>query len=202
LDFTSTPPKLENGKDWNFQSWHYKALKCSLAKNPEKIPISFWDWRLNTKPKGNATCDLDFLCKTKNNEYIGIEATEIYYLDESKNKNKDVFEHFQRLLKLRKGQNKGFNLKQLKAQMDFIKLFHGRMFMLFHEFIKDQGSYKLREDKSMLLEINQTNYNCIERIVNNNENHPEKTYSTNPMDILKKEFHFIPIQKIFDRFID
>lgn len=196
IDFTCSPPQLDYGKVWDYHKWHQQALNCELAQSPTTVPTSFWNWRLQTRPQGNATCDLDFMCKTVDGKYIGIEATEIYYVDQSSDRNTDVFEHFQRLFRLRKGKTGGFNLRQLKAQMDFVSLFDGRMFMLFHQILKDQNSYSLREDKCLLLELNEESYHGIEHIVN------RSTDTENIMENLKKQIHFAPIQNIFDRFVE
>jgi hypothetical protein len=210
IDFTNGSPTLNNGEPWEYQSWHIDALNCDLLKEPSTEPISFWDWRLQTRPQGNATCDLDFMCKTIENKYIGIEATEIYYVDISSNVNQDVFEHFQRLLKLRKGSSPGFNLKQLKAQNNFVQIFGGRMFMLFHQILKDQQPYRLREDKCLLLEIDDENYRRIETIVSQSAfevHEPAANYTAsrleeNPMQGIKRDIRFASLEKIIDRFVD
>ncbi len=210
IDFTNGSPALDDGKLWDYRSWHRDALRCHLKNNPRTEPASFWNWRLQTCPQGNATCDLDFLCRTVEKEYIGIEATEIYYVDRSSNVDQDVFEHFQRLFKLRKGNNRpGFNLRQLKAQKKFIEFFCGRMFMLFHQIFKDQQPYRLREDKCLLLEIDDENYKRIESIVrptyaehmspaNRSASLPEQK----SMHGLKSAIHFVSLAKILDRFVD
>jgi len=175
-----------------------------------KEPTSFWDWRLQTRPQGNATCDLDFLCRTVKAEYIGIEATEIYYVDKSSNVNQDVFEHFQRLLRLRKGSTHGFNMKQLRAQRNFVAVFGGRMFILFHQILKDQKPYRLREDKCLLLEVNDANYKRIESIVvqpTYSVHESQATYFTgqteeDPMIALKQDVRFVSLAAILDRFVD
>lgn len=210
IDFTGSHPTLENGEPWDYRSWHIHALSCVLLNEPTGVPGSFWDWRLNTRPQGNATCDLDFLCKTKEGEYIGIEATEIYYVETSSNFNRDVYEHFQRLLKLRRGSNPGFNLRQLQAQKNFVQIFGGRMFMLFHQILKDNEPYRLREDKCLLLEINDLNYQRIESIVSQSSYavyEPPTSYSADdtheePMQGIKRNIRFVSLRDILDRFVD
>ena len=210
IDFTSGTPTLDNGQLWDYKSWHRDALRCNLSSDPRTEPTSFWDWRLQTRPQGNATCDLDFFCKTVDKEFIGIEATEIYYVDSSADINQDVFEHFQRLLKLRKGNSHGFNLRQLRAQKKFVRLFKGRLFMLFHQILTDQQPYRLREDKCLLLEINDSNYKRIESIVaqpTNSVHESQATYFTgrteeDPMVALKQGVLFASLDRILDRFLD
>lgn len=197
IDFTGNEPVLDDGSPWDYYNWHKEALGCELQSSPKATPESFWDWRLQTRPKGNATCDLDFLAKTVKGEYIGIEATEIYYVDESSNINQDVFEHFQRLLRLRRGNRPGFNTKQLKAQKQFVEKRGGRMFMLFHQILKNQTPYKLRDDRCLLLEITDSNLNRIESIINyTNYNQAD------PMDGIKQEVHFASLKGVLDRFLD
>lgn len=209
IDFTTSPPTLGNGKAWDYQTWHERALACMLSNRPEEAPASFWDWRLKTKPQGNATCDLDFFCKTVDGEYIGIEATEIYYVDPSPDPNRDVYEHLQRLLTLRKGENPGFNLKQLKAQMNFVRRFQGRLFMLFHQILKRRHPYRLRDDKCLLLEINDESYEAIEFIVSQagtlsheavRDPHA-KPACEGSIQRLKRNIHFVPLCRILDRFV-
>lgn len=210
IDFTTEVPTLENGEPWDYRSWHKSALGCDLMSEPREKPKSFWDWRLKTRPQGNATCDLDFFCKTVKNEYIGIEATEIYYVDTSPNPDQDVFEHVQRLLRLRKGNSQGFNLKQLKAQKNFVHLFGGRLFLLFHKIFKEQQPYRLREDKCLLLEVDDENYNAIESLIHKPSNEMPKPpvrcdigqNKEDPIEKIKRNIRFVSLQKIFDRFVD
>lgn len=210
IDFTTDFPTLENGDPWDYLSWHKSALGCDLMSEPRETPESFWDWRLKTRPQGNATCDLDFFCKTVESEYIGIEATEIYYVDTSPNPNQDVFEHFQRLLRLRKGNSNGFNLRQLKAQKSFVHIFGGRLFLLFHQILKEQQPYRLREDKCLLLEVDDENYKTIESIIHQSSNEVRKPAvgyeigynNQDPIKKIKENIRFVSLQKILDRFVD
>ena len=206
IDFTDCPPKLDDGKEWDFLEWHIDALGCDLKNSPQKPPGSFHDWRLQTKPQGNLACDLDLLCTTNDNGYIGIEATEIYHLEESNDRSKDCYKHFVRLLTLRKS---GFNLLQLKAIMNFMAILDGRAFILLHQFVDNSQNnnhhYRLREDRSMLIELDQTNYHQIERIVKEDRNMVREPGSApsdeDPMVLLKPKFTFLPLNKIFDRFV-
>ncbi|MDR5897678.1 hypothetical protein QC823_01530 [Halomonas vilamensis] len=211
IDFTTDLPTLESGELWDYRVWHKKALGCVLKNEPTEQPISFWDWREKTEPQGNATCDLDFFCKTVEGEYIGIEATEIYYVETSHQKNKDSLEHLQRLLTKRKGNSNrpGFNLRQLQAQKKFVQIFEGRMFMLFHQILKAQEPYCIREDKCLLLEINDENHNAIKSIVDPSSVELNKSAVSchieyapeNPIHRIKESLLRVSLQKIFDRFM-
>jgi hypothetical protein len=61
IDFTQGSPKTETGDEWNYKEWYIDALGGRLQKQCQKTPVSFWDWRTQTWPQGNLTCDLDFL---------------------------------------------------------------------------------------------------------------------------------------------
>lgn len=208
LDFTKGAPVLDSGELWDYERWHIKALNCSLSNNPKTEPKSFWDWRIQTRPKGNATCDLDFLCETIDSEYIGIEATEIYFIEESSDVSVDVVEHLHRLFKLRKGAGGGFNFRQLKAQKTFVDMLGGRMYILFHRILKDKKPYTIQEDKCLLLEVNTDNYNKIESIVNESviaAKEVQATYASdseykNTADALYEKSHRVSLPKVFQRF--
>ena len=58
IDFTFDIPKLPNGVDWDYERWHIDTLNCKLQNSPRFVPSSFWNWRLQTRPQGNLTCDL------------------------------------------------------------------------------------------------------------------------------------------------
>lgn len=214
IDFTVDGPVLDNGQLWDYKTWHIEALNCNLSYQPKSEPKSFWDWRIQTEPRGNATCDLDFLCKTSVSEYIGIEATEIYFIEKSIDKNKDVVTHLNNLFKLRKsssrGSGKGFNLKQLKAQKSFMDMLGGRLYMLFHKIVKDQNPYIIQEDKCLLLEVNSESYTEIERIVEGSNVEAKETHAdyanelkyNNSAEILYNKIYRVSLPKVFHRFTD
>jgi hypothetical protein len=198
IDFTCSPPELSDGSNWDFKTWHIKALQCGLANAPTKTPASFWGWRLDTRPQGNATCDLDFLGCTKDDKLIGIEATEIYFIDESKDNNKDVYEHFQRLFRFRKGG--GFNIKQLQAQFNFMQGVEGRLFLAIHQIIKTATPYTLRDDKILLLEIDLEQIGSLKTIINSSDNAAGAKQRQEAMDKLKSKMHFGSMAQLMDRF--
>ena len=199
IDFTCSPPMLSNGTNWDFRTWHKSALSCQLASSPSKIPESFWGWRLDTRPKGNATCDLDFLGHTKDGKLIGIEATEIYFIDESSNINQDVYEHFQRLLRFRKGG--GFNIKQLWAQLKFVQAVEGRLFLAIHQIIKTTQPFTLKDDKILLLEIEEKQLDLIKIIIDSSNNADGLKQRQGTMEKLKPNMHFSSMEKLMERFI-
>ena len=175
IDFTTNEPSLENGQRWDYETWYETALGGSLQKACNQKPSSFWNWRTQSCPQGNLTCDLDFLFfKKSNNTYYGFEATEIYYVDQSSNRNQDIYEHFERLLKLRKGNMNGFNTLQLKAQLNLLSQLEGGLGLILHQIVKEDSQpiemnqvrdmsasytttsmpqFKLRDDKVVTLKI-------------------------------------------------
>lgn len=187
INFTVVPPILEDGNEWDFNNWYNHALNCTLSRDCTRTPVSFWDWRSQTWPQDNLTCDLDFLYLNSMGKYIGIEATEIYCVDENKDCKLDVFEHFKRLFLYRKGNTGGFNIDQLKAQKNLLASRNGKLYMLFHQFIEKGGKYILREDRVLLIEINDSNILEIENLIKN------KKLS----DALKREISFNSIDTVF-----
>jgi hypothetical protein len=166
IDFTTKKPTMPDGSEWNFREWHKIALGgCPLTKQCEKTPASFWEWRLQTIPQGNLACDLDFLYK-KGDKVFGIEATEIYYIDECpENPDSDVYEHFIRLLRLRKGGTGGFNIMQLRVQYNLLQRLGGKLLFLLHKFDKTRNPYELRTDKVSIIEITDEVLRQIETII-------------------------------------
>lgn len=204
IDFTTDPPTLDTGETWDFHSWHEMALNCRLMNDPEGTPKSFWEWRQQTRPQGNGACDLDFFCMSARNEYIGLEATEIYYVEEDSNINRDVFEHFKRLLTYRKGATDGFNMRQLSAQKEFVAGFDGRFFLLLHQIIKNTTPWSLRDDLVRLLEIDDETFQRISQLVRPNTQivgEGRAGYSVNPMDFIKPRLRPAPLVKVMNRFL-
>ena len=169
LDFTRKHPQLDNGQAWDYHNWHKQALNCNLLKSPSQAPASFWNWRLNTRPQGNLTCDLDFLFKSPSNFY-GLEATQIYYVDQDKDPEKDVYEHFKRLFILRKGnESPGFNIKQLQAQHKLVSRLNGSFYLIFHQILNENRHYYLREDKALTLKIDTETLKLLYNVINRYE---------------------------------
>lgn len=137
IDFTSGTPTLPNGDKWDFKNWYKTALHCSLQNQVRDgyVPPSFWEWRLQTRPQGNATCDMDVLLK-KNGKWIGVEATEIWYVTENQsNYNLDCYQHISNLIHKRKA----FNFKALLAQNIFMESINGEHYFVLHQIDKDRG---------------------------------------------------------------
>ena len=153
IDFTSDSPKLLNGVDWNYETWHINALNCNLQNAPRSVPSSFWNWRLQTRPQGNLTCDLDVLFK-KDDTWIGVEATEIWYVEENENIKYDCFQHVKNLIHYRKA----FNFKALLAQNSFMRGLNGEHYFILHRINKD----KLVEDKVMVLPLDINTISILE----------------------------------------
>ncbi|MFC1776119.1 hypothetical protein ACFL3I_02105 [Pseudomonadota bacterium] len=148
IDFTTSPPSLANGSRWNYENWYQDALNGPLQKVAECDPVSFWNWRLMTRPKGNLTCDLDVLYN-KGGLWIGVEATEIWYVDEnSQNFDEDCFQHVCNLIHKRKA----FNFKALRAQCTFMEALNGEHYFVLHRI--DKGTSTLVDDKVMVLPLN------------------------------------------------
>jgi len=189
IDFTVEPPQLDDGNRWDFCKWHLSALKCRLMSEPSHIPTSFWNWRRETRPQGNLTCDLDCLCVNKYGTYIGIEATEIYFVNDNENIEKDVYEHFKRLFTLRKGKAGGFNIAQLKAQKAFLDKLDGKLYMLFHKLIEHESTLQLYEEKILLLIIEDETISEIQQLIKT------KYFS----DTLKHRIEFCSIGSAFKK---
>ena len=157
IDFTGDVPLLNDGNPWDYQNWHRDVLDCEIMSQPNRSPEDFWDWRSMTRPQGNLGCDLDFLFENSG-KFAGIEATEIYYVNEDQDINRDVYHHFVNLFVYRKG---GFNIRQLKAQKALLDKLGGSFYMLFHQinsrqvpyFLNDKRTIKLLVDDEVLLEI-------------------------------------------------
>ena len=163
IDFTKTPPTLPEGRPWDYRNWHQHALNGRLLNPPSRVPKSFWDWRLQTRPQNNLTCDLDFLCQNDEGRYVGIEATEIYYVDESPNIEQDCYEHFKRLFIYRRGNTGGFNVQQLRAQYAYVKDLFGDLYMIFHQIQKP--AYRLVERRVLLIKVDEETLRLIERML-------------------------------------
>lgn len=191
IDFTSFPPSLPSGEPWDYTRWHTIALNGPLRHGQcSGVPTSFWDWRKQTVPQGNLTCDLDGIFKDRSGRFIGIEATQIYHVTESADVERDVFEHFKRLFLLRHGRTGGFNLWQLKAQKRVMDLMTGRLFMLFHLIVeKSGGIHWVGEDRVLLLEIDDDALHLIETMI-----------KTKVMPLsLKKRITYHNIHAVFER---
>lgn len=204
IDFTADPPTLDSGEPWDFHNWHEEALKCRLMNDPQRTPVSFWEWRRQTRPQGNGACDLDFFCMSARDEYIGLEATEIYYVEEDSNVNRDVFEHFKRLLTYRKGATGGFNVRQLSAQKDFVAGFSGRLFLLLHQIEKNTTPWSLRDDLVRLLEIDDQTFERVSQLVtqdNHGVGEDRGAYDVDPMDYIKPRLRPARLATVMNRFL-
>ncbi|EGQ9112932.1 TPA: hypothetical protein O4G41_002650 [Vibrio alginolyticus] len=217
IDFTTQEPTLDNGQRWEYETWYETALGGSLQKNCGQTPFSFWNWRTLTWPQGNLTCDMDFLFfKKSNNTYYGFEATEIYHVDKSANKNLDVYEHFERLLKLRKGSTNGFNTLQLKAQLNLLSQLEGALGLILHQIVEevdqpteqnqvremaasysvtnDKPQFKLRDDKVVTLKINDETVQNIRKFLENP--------SENSLNKEKSELRFQSLVNVMSRIVE
>ncbi|EKH9202065.1 TPA: hypothetical protein ACVU5R_005145 [Vibrio parahaemolyticus] len=217
IDFTTREPTLENGQKWEYETWYETALGGSLQKKCGQIPSSFWNWRTQTWPQGNLTCDMDFLFfKKRNNTYYGFEATEIYYVDQSADKNQDVYEHFERLLKLRKGSMNGFNTLQLTAQLNLLSKLEGALGLILHQIVNeveqtidqnqvreiaasysvvnDRPRFKLRDDKVVTLSVSDETVQNIRSFLDN----PIE----NSLDKEKSELRFQSLVSVMSKIVE
>ena len=133
---------------------------------------------------------MDFLFfKRSHSTYYGFEATEIYHVDQSTNKNQDVYEHFERLLKLRKGSMNGFNTLQLTAQLNLLSKLEGALGLILHQIVNEvehpvepsqvremvasysvtnnKPRYRLRDDKVVTLNVNDETVQNIRNFLDN-----------------------------------
>jgi hypothetical protein len=148
IDFTTHPPSLPDGEDWDYNNWYKDALECSLQKQVREVPQSFWNWRLQTYPKGNATCDMDVLIE-KNDKWIGVEATEIWYVSEDQsNHQRDCFQHISNLIHKRKD----FNFKALYAQAVFMESLGGEHYFLLHRIDNERDI--VVDDRVIIIPLN------------------------------------------------
>lgn len=215
IDFTQSNPKTETGEDWNYHDWYKHALGGHLQSTCLKTPQSFWNWRSQTRPQGNLTCDLDFLFfKSSNQIYYGFEATEIYYVDRSQNINQDVNEHFERLLKKRKGNMNGFNTLQIKAQLNLLAKLEGGLGLILHQIVEEPSSnqnqirempatyngmktdrqFKLRDDKVVTLKIDEQTIQNIRNFLD--------APSQNNLDKEKSQLRFQSLVDVMSKIVE
>ena len=163
IDFTATPPLLDDGTPWDYENWFQDALQCTLKKVADRTPDSFWDWRLMTWPQGNATCDLDVLHK-KGDIWVGIEATEIWYVDENESDhNQDCYQHVHNLIHKRKA----FNFKALRAQCIFMDAIGGEHYFVLHQIDKSKG--QLVAGRVMVLPLDMATIDLLEHGTGNRD---------------------------------
>jgi hypothetical protein len=163
IDCTKNPPILDNGEVWDYKNWYKTALNCSLKQQVREVPVSFWDWRLQTWPQGNATCDMDVLFQ-RNGKWVGVEATEIWYVTENlSNYNQDCYQHISNLIHKRKA----FNFKALSAQSVFMDSLDGEHYFLLHQIDKDQGV--LVDDKVIVIPLNADTLRILQQHTSNRD---------------------------------
>lgn len=150
INFSNSVPTLADGSPWDYSNWYKTALNGPITMPCSKVPTSFWDWRLQVKPKNNLTCDLDVLHRRNGDgKWVGVEATEIWFVDEdSSNLNQDCYQHVHNLIHLRKD----FNFKALRAQNKFMSALSGKHYLVLHQNNKNKSS--LVSSKVMTLELN------------------------------------------------
>jgi hypothetical protein len=160
INFSSGVPTLVDGSPWDYRNWHKTALNGDLTTQCSRVPATFWDWRLQVKPKNNLTCDLDVLHRRNSDGvWVGVEATEIWFVDEdSNNLNCDCYQHVHNLIHLRKS----FNFKALRAQNKFISALGGKHYLVLHQNNPDKAS--LVSSKVMTLELNMHMISLLENM--------------------------------------
>ena len=162
IDFTDPPPKLPDGSDWDFWNWHQSALNCGVQNQVREVPQSFWNWRFQTKPQGNATCDLDVLYQ-RGDTWVGVEATEIWYVDENEQcHNRDCYHHISNLIRKRKA----FNFNALLAQAIFMQSMGGEHYFLLHQINK---AGMLVDARVIIIPLNSTTINILQEHCNTRE---------------------------------
>tara|TARA_Y100000768_G_C23985665_1_gene688686 strand:- start:130 stop:894 length:765 start_codon:yes stop_codon:yes gene_type:complete len=182
IDFTKVPPIMASGELWDYNNWYKAALGCSLSREAREVPISFWNWRLQTWPQGNATCDIDLLFQ-RNDKWIGVEATEIWYVKEDEsNYNEDCYQHISNLIHKRKA----FNHKALLAQSIFMDSLGGEHYFLLHKIDKNRGV--LVDDRVIVIPLNLETLRILQQ--HTSDRNEVKKY-------LEPYIQFIPLRDFF-----
>lgn len=155
IDFTNPPPKLPDGTIWDYHNWHQTALGCGVQKQVQEVPQSFWNWRTQTWPQGNATCDVDVFYQ-RGDTWVGVEATEIWYTHENQqNFNQDCYQHISNLIHKRKD----FNFKALYAQAILMESLGGEHYLLLHQINKETNM--LVDARVIVIPLNNMTINIL-----------------------------------------
>lgn len=142
LNFTDiNSPCYTDGSDL-----HDKLGLVITNKLSSKI-ISYWDYRLQTRPKNCLTADIDSIELTNSANCIAIEAAQLYDTSTINMAIKHIFRTF-------KFRPNKVNEKQYLSQYKFMQNIHGKAFILFH--IVERGC--LDETKPVLLIENDENF--------------------------------------------